>query len=69
MRLALTELDGAGRHTLRKHLDDGMEAGELFNLVLPSSPLTKLFLYISHFLPQALSLPREVKGAGSKCVN
>ena len=31
--LALTELDRAGRQTLRRHLDEGMEAGELYNLV------------------------------------
>jgi len=34
LRLALTELDGEGRQTLRKHLDDGMEASELYQMAL-----------------------------------
>ena len=70
LRLALTELDGEGRQTLRKHLDDGMEAAELYNMVTPPPPpLAKLFTVHLPFFPQALSLPRKVKGGERKCVN
>ena len=48
---------------LKNHLEEGMEAGELYNLV-PIN-LSKLSPYNSFSVPQVLSLPREGKGGGS----
>ena len=46
---------------LKDHLDEGMEAGELYNLV-PIPPNQSRF---SFSLAQALNLSREMKGGES----
>ena len=63
LRLALTELDGEGRQTLRKHLDDGMEAAELYNMVTPPPLLlAKLFTVHLPFSPTGPQSTKEGRG-------